>query len=167
MSQLTPKEVSHLKYGFSRIEAIRSIKIQPEQKSVLWQSIFTECLIHLRDIDEKAKKHGFALAEDADILKKNGINTIRDLIKFGRDAFCHIHIPNNAFSSDGNAFSMNVFIGKKDFKWNESDYSSDYTDDVALFIGEQRIYFYRHLINYYVKMRKFMESLYQELNPDV
>lgn len=120
-------------------------------------SALTEVLICLRDLLYKAQKYGTRISFTDDLLTSAEIPDITEAVTWARDAACHTKTPKRQVQSNVNFIStFNVRVGKSKFmKIGEVKFTSDYADDICLFIGPQRLYLNRHL------KRAFKEAVNQ------
>ena len=126
-------------------------------RNPLLESAFIELIIRLRDLMYKCDKLGNRISFQDDIIKikdqnsNAGVEDITDAIGFVRNAACHIESGKNLIDQSC-VFIFNVFYGKGKMKVAQKEYTSDYSDDICYFYGEQKLYLHRHLI------RAFKES---------
>ena len=95
----------------------------------------------------KAEKYGKRICFVDDIVKTNEIQDISDVIKYVRDALCHLDSDNHYVEQGNIKASYNVVYGKwRLLKIGNSEQASDYDDDVCFFFGSQKIYLKRHIL---------------------
>jgi hypothetical protein len=110
----------------------------------LRKSAFIEMMICLRDLAYKCNKYNIIVNFSDDIVQSEKIQNISDLIKYIRDACCHIDSSNNRYLDSGSTFSFNTLYGKTNLLGIENSYE----DDICFCFGEQKIYLKRHIIRY-------------------
>lgn len=130
----------------------------------LVKSAFTELMICLRDLTDKADKFATRISFTDDIEITEEVYDVTELIKFVRDALCHIGIYNHFIVPDRVKASYNVIYGKGTIQIPNSDITlrSDYSDDVCFFFGVPKIYLHRHIMLAFVRARG---ALYPLLDP--
>jgi hypothetical protein len=144
-----------LKNDLRRIEEILNSKIFEVENSmhVLRESAFIEVMIRARDALEKLKianrSIGLEIMSETVWDSDSGLEelSVYCVIKWVRDAMCHVESDNNLVAE--NVFSFNVVYGKGVFM---GEMKSDYADDVAFFFGPVRLYLNRHLRTLTTKM---------------
>lgn len=154
---------SDIESNFRRVETIFNSDIfdGSNLQNPLLQSALIELLIRVRDLMAKSRIHADRVDFDDDILKTEDINDVTDLIKFIRDAVCHIDSENH-YLEDGQGseklrarLSFNIMFGEGMLgKINEVELKSDYEDDVCFFFGPQKIYLNRHIKRAYKKAKE-------------
>lgn len=154
---------SDIETNFRRIEAIFDSNIFSGEnlQNPLLQSALVELLIRLRDLMAKSRIHAERVTFDDDINKNVDINDVTDLIKFIRDAVCHVDSENH-YMEDGEGskklrarLSFNIMFGQGTLgQINEIEFKSDYEDDVCFFFGSQKIYLNRHIKRAYEKAKE-------------
>lgn len=138
--------------NISRIEELlRSGIFEPANSGhVLQQSAFIELMICLRDLVAKVEKYGERISFQEDILKNEYVDDVSDAIRSVRDACCHIDSYKRHFDENKNRGSFMVAYGKCNVgKINDLELKSEYSDDMAVFYGKNRLYFRRHIIRAY------------------
>lgn len=101
-------------------------------------------LIRLRDLMFKSEKLAGKRVNFKDgVIITDTVKDITDLIKYGRDAACHIESNNNIMNEHVYS-SLSIIKGKGMFL-NDSP-SSVYDDDFAIIFGKQRIYYKHHML---------------------
>ncbi|HCH7886556.1 TPA: hypothetical protein ACPYUI_003457 [Raoultella ornithinolytica] len=114
--------------------------------NLFFHSLLTRLLILTRDITFKSYKLGNEIDFTDDVNVTNKITNVSMLIKYSRDAACHIDSDNHTSIETGVNFSFNVAFGKGTVAViNNVHFTSDYDDDVCVFIGDQKIYLKRHI----------------------
>lgn len=109
----------------------------------LRQAAFIELAICLRDLAFKCESNGKRINFKDDVIQTNEINDISDLIKFCRDACCHIDSKNHKVDLGG-TFSFNTLYGKIEF----GGVINPYDDDVCFCFGGQKIFLKRHIYRF-------------------
>ena len=107
----------------------------------LRKSAFIELMICLRDLMHKCETYSKKIDFTDDIVLTNDIKDITDLIKFIRDACCHIDSKNHRFEKTKGVFSFNTLYGQSTF----GSASSEYSDDICFCFGEHKLYMERHI----------------------
>jgi hypothetical protein len=137
---------------FSRIDKIIRCGIFKPENALhpLVKSAFTEVMVCLNDLTHKAAKYGSRISFTEDVLIDNNVKDVTDLIRFIRDAMCHIHIYHHFVVPGLIKASFSTLYGKLKHVPFEPDHGivlvSDYADDVCFFFGLQKIYLRRHII---------------------
>lgn len=141
---------SEIEDSFRRIDAIIESNIfAPENdQHPLVRSAFIELLICLRDLMYKTEKYTSRVTFDDDIVKNvKKINDITDVIKYVRDALCHLDSDKHYLEKGNIKATYNVIRGKGTLvKINDYEQTSEFSDDLCFFFGSQRIYLKRHII---------------------
>ena len=135
--------------NISRISVLLSCKIFEPANSghPLQQSAFIELMICLRDLLHKAEKYGARISFTDDVLTNPYVHDVTDAVRSIRDACCHIDSFKRDFDANGNRGSYLVAYGKCNLaKINDLELKSDYDDDIAVFYGQNRLYFNRHIV---------------------
>lgn len=128
----------------------------------LFKSALIELLILARDLTHKSFKHGHEVAftDDVNVTKK--VSNVTMLIKYARDAACHIDSDNHKSLESNSLFSFNVAFGKSNFACiNGVKFSSKYADDVCVFFGDQQIYLQRHILKAIDEAERFLKEFYK------
>jgi hypothetical protein len=152
---------SDIQDDIRRIETIINTGIfkVDNSKHPLLKSAFIEVLICLRDLMYKTEKYDSRISFTDDIKITPKVYDISELIKFVRDALCHIDIANHFIPNTSIKSTFNIAHGKCNImKIGNITISSDYEDDICFFFGEQKIYLKRHII-------KALEETKQKLLP--
>ena len=138
-------ERSRIGFACFRIEqllqALVAYKIVAQH--ALFFSVITELLIHLRDLCSLASKPpvNIKLTWTDDITPCKSYSDITELIAFFRDGFCHSNAYHAALP--GNKYSLQrAIIPRK-----------PYSDDTAIFLGENRIFLFRHIGRAFEELR--------------
>lgn len=136
--------------SIKRIEKILNTGIFTPQNigNVFVKSAFIETLICLRDLMAKCEKFASRISFNDDVFITEKVNDVTDLIKYIRDALCHLD-SNNHFLPDTNIkATYNVLFGQGVGISIDgvNIASSNYDDDVCFCFGEQKIYLERHII---------------------
>ena len=140
---------SEIEDSLQRIDSIIESKIfEPENSdSPLLRSAFIELLICLRDLMYKTEKYASRVSFDEDIVKNEKISDITDVIKYVRDALCHLDSDNHYLEKGNIKATYNIMRGKGTLvKINDYEQTSEHTDELCFFFGSQRIYFKRHIL---------------------
>ena len=143
-----------------RIEAILGTNIfsQDQCHNPLVESAFIEIMIRLRDLVHKTNEE---INFNDDIITGvfNGIKvrTISDCIKYIRDATCHINSKKNNYKDNDSMSCFNRVYGRG--AEPSGLLSSDYSDDVCFFYGQQKIYLKRHIIRFFEESKKYLKNL--------
>jgi hypothetical protein len=115
--------------------------------NILQSSAFTELIICLRDLLYKTEKYAKRISFTDDIIINKFVNDITDAVTAVRDACCHLNSFKNIFDDQGNRGSFVVIYGKDNFaNFGDVEVKSEYEDDIAIFFGENRLYFNRHIV---------------------
>lgn len=134
--------------SFREIEKIINSGIFTEENSSspFFKASFIAMLIELRALMYKAEKYATKIAFTEDVLQREKVKDVSDLIKFVRDAVCHPDIPHHHVD-DGNRATFNVGFGACCVaQIDEHRQESLYDDDICFFFGMQHIYMKRHVI---------------------
>lgn len=112
----------------------------------LLRAAFTYTLILLRDLIYQANEFGDAEVRFTDdIVCDSEVKDIDGLIRYARNAACHLNSDNH-YAGDNFKFSFNIIFGKASFMvHNGIEISSFYEDDICLFFGNKAIYLNRHI----------------------
>lgn len=111
------------------------------------RSAFIEVLICLRDLMYKTEKYSERIRFDDDIVKTKEIQDISDVIKYVRDAVCHLDSDKHYSEQGDIKASYNIMYGKgRLLKSEDFEQVSDHDDDVCFFFGSQKIYLKRHIL---------------------
>lgn len=114
--------------------------------SPFFKASFIAMLIELRALMYKAEKYATKISFTDDVLQRDKVKDVSDLIKFVRDAVCHPDIPHHHLDDGGRA-SFNVAFGSGCLaQINGHRQESLYDDDICFFFGMQHIYMKRHVI---------------------
>lgn len=143
-----------------RIEDIYATKIfSPKYAGhPLVKSAFIEVMICLRDLTVKAEKFGTRISFTDDVVITPETHDVTALIKFVRDALCHIGIYNHFVIPDQIKASFNINYGKgarMPFQpYSDIELVSDYDDDICFFFGLHKIYLRRHILRAFEDARQ-------------
>ena len=116
-----------------------------DDNPVYRMSVFTEVLIHLKDLCIKANDLGKRLTSTQDVVirtEKPKIQDVTDLISNFRDAACHMDTFRKHCGEK--AFSFVEIRGKGVYR-QYPDIQSEYEDDIAFIMGENILYLKRHI----------------------
>ena len=132
---------------------------QTNIQNPLLKASFAYTLVLLRDLICKANKYGSTKVNFTDDIRiNNTIKNIDDLIKYVRDALCHLNSPNH-YIENNIKFSFNVAFGKANVaKIGDLELNSLYEDDICFFFGSQKIYLNRHILRAFNEAKKSLES---------
>ena len=113
----------------------------------LLRAAFIALLIDLRDLMYKTEKYAGRIMFSDDVRTNENVRDVSDLIKYVRDALCHLD-SNAHYLEPGNIrATFNVAFGKATLiKIGDFEQSSEYSDDICFFFGSQRIYLKRHVV---------------------
>ncbi|OGF50398.1 MAG: hypothetical protein A2231_02580 [Candidatus Firestonebacteria bacterium RIFOXYA2_FULL_40_8] len=137
-----------IKMDIMRIEEILSTKIFDIENmhNPFVNSAFIEILILLRDLMAKCEKYSSRISFKDDIIIQSDIYDVTCLIKYVRDALCHIDSDNHLTTS-GSKNTLNKGYGKTHIVTiGNIRIMSDYDDETCFCFGEQKIYFKRHIV---------------------
>ena len=140
---------SEIENSFNRIDAILGTEIfdKENRKNTLLKSAFIELLICLHDLVYKTEKYSSRISFDEDIVKNDQVNDITDVIKYMRDALCHLDSDNHYLEKGDNKAIFNIIYGEGSiftlFGYVQESYHSD---DTCFFYGSQKIYLNRHIL---------------------
>jgi hypothetical protein len=141
---------SEIEHDIRRIQEILACGIfqAANSRHPLFLSALTELLIALRDLLAKAEKYASRVAFSDDVIIQGKVNDVTDLVKFVRDALCHIDSGKHTYDEIQARFSFNVAFGKARIVVQAGDVrvESPYEDDIAFFFGPQRLLLQRHII---------------------
>lgn len=109
-------------------------------------AIFTKIMICLRDLIHKSMLYSKPIDFTDDVIITDEIKNVADLIKFIRDALCHIDSDNHKIEQC--FLTYNVINGKQPraMVLNDIAIGSDYEDDTCIIFGVQKIYYKRHIL---------------------
>ncbi|MGI8638778.1 MAG: hypothetical protein ACR2MG_02340 [Pyrinomonadaceae bacterium] len=150
VDQLT---LSDIQSDISRIESVlcTTIFALENHQHPLRQAAFTELIVCLNDLLQKAKSFGVPVTFSDDIVLTNKILDITDTVNSVRNAVCHIPSPLNLLVKNEETQIKSVFgilYGKVPsvivFK-GEDILSSDYEDDICFTFGKFKLYLKRHI----------------------
>ena len=96
-----------------------------------------------------------------DVIIKGDVTDVTGLIKFVRDAVCHVDSKKNDHNELKARITFTKIFGRGRFT---RGVESSYDDDVAYFFGSQRVYLKRHILRAYDKA---VEQLRASLNLQV
>lgn len=153
---MDPYVLQVIKDDIGRIETILATDIfSPRQaRHPLMQSAFIEVMICVRDLMAKVNNLNLRINFTDDILIISEVKDVTDLIKFVRDALCHVDSKNH-FVAPGIKATFNVAYGKTIMLTVDGfDIASDYDDDVCFFFGRHRIYLKRHIVRAFEEVKR-------------
>jgi hypothetical protein len=94
----------------------------------------------------KTEKYAYRIDFTDDVSISGPVKDATSLIKYVRDAMCHLDSENHYLDANHMKASFNVIFGKGIVaKINDFEQSSPYQDDVCFFFGSQRIFLNRHI----------------------
>ena len=135
-----------VEHSFRRIEELLNCGIfdLPNATHPLLRSAFIEVLICLRDLMYKTEKHVRRIDFTDDVTISGRVTDVSSLIKYVRDALCHLDSDNLKLEA-GNRASFMVQFGKGEMQINNLVMSNPYEDDICFFFGSQKIFLKRHI----------------------
>ncbi len=157
--------VSEISNSKRTIESIIKSELLENIKTdtLIFNSILINLLILTRDITYKSFKLGNEISFTDDVIITNKITNVSMLIKYARDAACHIDSDNHISIETGAKFSFNICFGKGNLaNINGVEFRSDYDDDVCIFIGDQKIYLKRHIYRAATEAIQFFKEHYKD-----
>lgn len=127
-------------------------------ESPFFKPAFIALLIELRALMYKAERYAEKISFTDDVLQRDKVKDVSDLIRFVRDALCHPDSDHH-FLDNGARASFNVYYGRGELgKIDNHMQESLYEDDVCFFFGMQSIYLKRHI-------HRALQEAYQKLSP--
>ena len=135
--------------SLGRIDEIlqSGIFLEKNHAHPLFKSAFIEVLICLRDLMYKTEKFSSRVSFQDDIIKADKINDITDVIKYVRDALCHLDSDNHYLEKGNIKATYNILRGKGTLmRCGDYEQTSEHEDDLCFFFGSQRLYFKRHIM---------------------
>lgn len=153
---------SEIEHDFRRIDALLKCGIVApcNMGNPLFQSAFIEMLICLRDLMYKAGKYAKRIDFTDDVTVRGEVKDVTDLIKYVRDAMCHLDSDNHYIEPGNMKASFNVQFGKGTLlKIGDFVQSSPYEDDICFFFGSQRIFLKRHIHRAVEESRNLLSPL--------
>jgi hypothetical protein len=136
---------------------------------VFWP-VATRLIICVRDLvaksEQLAKKR---VAFTDDIYIRGRVKDAASLIKFMRDAVCHIEIDHHLLDERKNWLSMTYIRGKGTLvQSGDMRIGSDYQDEIAFVFGNQRVYLGRHLLRAFneavVNLQPYLEQNLKDIS---
>ncbi|RPJ81810.1 MAG: hypothetical protein EHM18_16450 [Acidobacteria bacterium] len=151
---------SEIKDDFQRAESILGSGIfEPGNAGhPLFKSAFIELLICLRDLMYKAAEYATPIDFTDDVTIQGKVKDVSSLIKYVRDALCHVD-SNNHYIDAGMKASFNVQFGRGRMKVGALEQVNPYPDDTCFFFGTQRIYLKRHVLRAFDEARNGLSPL--------
>ncbi|MGB5275855.1 MAG: hypothetical protein WBP02_01615 [Gammaproteobacteria bacterium] len=140
---------SEIESSFNRIDAILGTNIFDieNKKNPLLKSAFIELLICLRILMYKTENYASRICLDEDVVKSDEIKDVTDVIKYVRDALCHLDAGNHYLEKGDIKAIFNIIYGRGSiltlFGYVQE---SNYPDDTCFFYGSQKIYLKRHIL---------------------
>jgi len=117
--------------------------------AVFW-AVITRAVILVRDLVAKSEKLARApITFTDDVIIEGTVKDVSSLITFMRDALCHIESDRHMAAEN---IQVTLNVAPREglmFKLDEFEMRNDYDDDIALFVGRQRMYVERHLLRAY------------------
>ena len=124
-------------------------------RNVFMKSAFIEVLICLRDLMYKTERLSSRINFTDDVVITNDVQDVSDLIKYVRDALCHIESQNHFISNTKVKATFNIAYGKCNImQIGNISISSDYDDDICFCFGEQKVYLNRHILRAFNEAKK-------------
>ncbi|QVI69166.1 hypothetical protein [Pseudomonas syringae] len=119
----------------------------PEQwRNPFFKAAFIEMMINLRSLMFHAEKFSTKIDFTDDVRIEGKVVDVSELIRFVRDALCHLDLKHHHVNSGGYV-SFNISFGKFCTVSGEGyRHESSYDDDIAFSFGDQRIYLTRHIV---------------------
>jgi hypothetical protein len=105
---------SEIESSFNRINAILGTNIfdKENSKNLLLKSAFIELLTCLHDLMCKTEKYSSRISFDEDIVKTDEITDITDVIKYMRDALCHVDSDSHYLEEGDKKAIFNIIYGE-------------------------------------------------------
>ncbi|MDU8501039.1 hypothetical protein RYB01_17880 [Pseudomonas syringae] len=127
---------------------------------VLFESAVTHLLIHLNDLLQKANidKRRISFVEDVEVT--DSVTDVTDLVRACRNAACHVTSGEHKIDAGKFTFCVAAGVGPKHFVINGKEMGCEYSDDIAIYYGVNRLYIRRHLL------RSFEAVLVMYDNPE-
>ncbi len=137
-------------------ELIKSGIFLPQNSdSPFVRSAFIETLVCLRDLMYKTEIYSERINFDDDIVKTDKIKDVTDIIKYVRDALCHLDSDTHYVEKGNIKASYNVAYRKTQLlKIGDFEQASAYNDDVCFFFGTHKIYLRRHIIRAFEEAKR-------------
>lgn len=153
------RDANEIQISIYKMEKIIDTNIfSREDLSCLQESVFCHLMILLRDLMYKCEKYARRIDFNSDIeqtsyYRKQGNNRtvenivdVSDLIKYIRDAVCHVDSLNHYIHETDTSLSFVVVHGKcTAIQQGDLKMASDYEDDIRFFYGDKGIYLNRHI----------------------
>lgn len=145
--------------NYQEYKGLIQTSVLQDLRSPFFNAALTRVLILVRDMLANSEKFSKRVSF-SDNMKTNGhIKDVTDLVKFYRDAACHL--DSNSFDYRGIRFSFIATHSKFDGKIMNNKYlSADFEDDTCIFLAREKLYINRHLIRAY-------DQAIQNLSPSV
>lgn len=160
---------------FDRFEALDSFRhiddllacgiFSPQNaRSPLFRSAFIDVLICLRDLMYKTEKYVSRVNFVDDITISGSVTDATSLIKYVRDAMCHLDSDNHYLEAGNIKASFNVLFGQgTGFVLNAIEHSSPYPDDVCFFFGSQQ---YSSTVTFVARSKSLAGSSHHVCRPN-
>ncbi|MGD0624254.1 MAG: hypothetical protein ABSB32_05985 [Thermodesulfobacteriota bacterium] len=108
----------------------------------------------------KTEKYAKRIDFIDDVNVTGEVKDVTALIKYVRDAMCHLDSDKHYIEPGNIKASFNVQFGKGTLlKLNEFEQSSPYEDDICFFFGSQRIFLKRHIMRAVEESRTLLPPL--------
>lgn len=134
------------------------IFVAASSQSPFFKPAFISLLIELRALMYKAEHYSEKISFNDDVLQRQKVKDVSDLIRFVRDALCHPDSPHHLLDNGARA-TFNVVFGKGcAVQIGDHRQESIYEDDICFFFGMHGIYLKRHII-------RALEEAHQKLSP--
>jgi hypothetical protein len=149
-----------IRQDITRVESIINTNIFAPQHAFhpLVKSAFTEVMVCLNDLTHKTEKFASRICFTNDMVVTTHVKDVTALIRFVRDAMCHIHIYNHFIVPDRIKASFFVLYGKHRIQPFLPDHDvalvSDYADDICFFFGLHKIYLRRHIVRVHEEVKR-------------
>uniref|UniRef100_UPI0037BE2461 hypothetical protein n=1 Tax=Escherichia coli TaxID=562 RepID=UPI0037BE2461 len=133
------------------------------QSNPLFKPALIQLLILARDLTYKSFKLGKTIDFTDDVKVSGKVTDVTMLIKYCRDAACHIDSDNHLSIESNVLFSFNVCFGKANIaQIGDTQFSSEYDDDICIFFGDQKIYLKRHILRAIREAEAFFKQHYKD-----
>lgn len=130
---------------------------------VVWP-VVTRMVICIRDLVAKSQMLAQKRIDFTDdVIIKDRVKDAASLIRFLRDALCHVESPGHMLD-ETNILTFSIQRGKGVLmSMPGMELGCDYDDDIAFIFGNQRVYYSRHLLRAF---RESVANLQDFLNQD-
>jgi hypothetical protein len=135
------------------------------QDDILFWAVVTRMIILTRDLVAKSEAQAKKpITFKDDVIVVGDVKDVASLITFFRDALCHIESNRHMARHDIYA-TLNMGPWKGSFATiGDFELINDYDDDIALFIGSQRLYVHRHLLRAFREAKNNLEGFLDTLD---